>query len=505
MLFLAATAALVGCHHQRKTLVPDVPQNGDATARARFIEARATFQRDGSGAKDFREIVDRFPNDPIVPWAELYAGMASIKARQYDEADKALAHVIEVNADPGLVQRAQLFEGITKNYRGDAAGAVALLTKSEKAVENDDERTEYLAALAYAGSTVAPLQSFRVFDELYGRVTPTERAAIVGRLEDIVAAADINLLGRSFDGLDHKGPSFAIVASKLAVAAEQMGNGEMAARLRDEAMPARAAIGLPKTIPSTGVVATTGSGDPSLVGAVVPLGGKANAIGEAAVTGLGIVAGAGGTTGTAAIEVRAAQDATSSADAVDALARGNVIAIVGPVHGESVDAAAARAEQLGVVLLSLSTAADQRQTGKFVFHVVHSAEARARALARRAIDHGVTTFAVLSPDNAYGKSVTAAFVDAVGKANGKIVTKVTYPATEKSFTSYAGKLDGTWQAVFVPDNAVRLALIAPALDAAGRKPQPLGTKKVLGGRPILLLATADNLTDRYATDAGRHS
>jgi ABC-type branched-subunit amino acid transport system substrate-binding protein len=93
----------------------------------------------------------------------------------------------------------------------------------------------------------------------------------------------------------------------------------------------------------------------------------------------------------------------------------------------------------------------------------------------------------------------------VGKANGKIVTKVTYPATEKSFTSYAGKLDGSWQAVFVPDNAIRLALIAPALDAAGKKPQPLGTKKVLGGRPILLLSTADNLTDRYATDAGRHS
>ena len=39
---------LAGCPRStRKTLVPDVPQHGDAQARSRFLEAKSRFLRDG--------------------------------------------------------------------------------------------------------------------------------------------------------------------------------------------------------------------------------------------------------------------------------------------------------------------------------------------------------------------------------------------------------------------------------------------------------------------------
>src|SRR5512144_819175 len=137
--------------------------------------------------------------------------------------------------------------------------------------------------------------------------------------------------------------------------------------------------------------------------------------------------------------------------------------------------------------------------------MMHSGEARARALAQRALGRGITRFAVLAPESGYGKTLSAAFVDEVSRGGGTIVSNVTYKADTRSFAGIIGKVTGTWDAIFVPEDAATLALIAPALDVSGAKPRPLGTKKVRGGRPVLLLSTAENLTGAFLVDAGRHA
>ncbi len=507
LALLTLVVALVACPRgTRKTLVPDLPQNGDAQARARFAEARAKFLRDGRNGAEFREIAEDFPDDPIVPWAELYGGIAAIKERKFDLAITSLTGVIKGDTDPGLTLRAELFLGIAKNYTGDPAGAVRLLKKAERAIENDDERTEFLAALAYATAQgERPLAALAVFDELYRRVTATEKALIVARVEEIVAAAEPATLGRMFDEIaDRKGPTYAASASRLALLADAAGNGAEGQRLREVAAPVREALGLPRTIgPATS--GGGGSGDPTLVGAVLPLGGKQQRVADAAVAGLGLAAGVPDAKGIAPIEIRAANDAGGSEIAVEDLARANVIAVIGPIDSASVDAAGARAEGLGVPLLSLSTAAEKNQSSKFVFHIVHSGEARSRALAQRALAKGVKKFAVLAPENGYGRAMTAAFTGELAKGGGTVVTSVTYKADTKSFAGFTAKLSGDWDAVFVPAQADVLGLIAPALAATGKIPKPAGTKKVIGGRPILLLSTAENLTASYLMDAGRHS
>jgi len=238
---------------------------------------------------------------------------------------------------------------------------------------------------------------------------------------------------------------------------------------------------------------------------VLPLGGKQLRVAEAAAAGLGLAAGVTDGQGVAAVEVRAATDAAASASAVEDLARGNVVAVIGPIDSASVDAAGSRADNLGVPLLSLSTAAEKNAGGRFVFHMIHSGEARSRVLAQRALAKGVRKFAVLASENGYGRAMTAAFVDEVKRGGGTIVTTVTYKADTKSFAGFTAKLTGEWDAVFAPAQADVLGLIAPALAATGKIPKPVGTKKVIGGRPILLLSTAENLTAAYLVDAGRHS
>jgi ABC-type branched-subunit amino acid transport system substrate-binding protein len=506
VVVLLVGLAACGGRKTRKTLVPEVPKTGDVQARSRFQEARAKFLRDGRGGEEFRAIVEEYPDDPIVPWAQLYAGIAALKERKFEDAAAALKPVLASDI-PGLTQRAQLFMGITKNYLGDASGALGLLKDGARAIENDDERTEYLAAVAFATSVVEPMRSLGYFDQLYPRVTATERSVIVARVEEVVAAANPNAVRKAFDDLDdRKGPAMAAVASRLVVLAEQAGNASEAQRMREAAAPARIAVGLPRTI---GVeTASSGSGNPGLVGAVMPAG-KSKAA-DAATAGLGVAAGVSGGTGASpparlAIEVRYAGDASAAALGVEELVKQNVIAIVGPIDGPSVDAAGGRAEGLGVPLLSLATRPEERTKGRFVFHMRHSAEARARALARRALGLGVKTFAILAPEDKYGEFVGAAFADEVKKGGGAIVKTVTYPADTKSFPKFAGKLTGTWEALFVPEEATKLALIAPSVSATKRIPKPFGTKTTPGGRPILLLSTAEGITGTFLADAGRHA
>jgi ABC-type branched-subunit amino acid transport system substrate-binding protein len=511
LLVLAAA-----CHTgTRKTLVPDVPTNGDPAARSEFLDAKAKFLGSADSrqsAAEFQRIVDQFPNDPIVPWAELYAGIAAVKAHKFAEADGQLGKVLARPTNEGVTAKAQLWLGISKNYEGDFADVKKLLLGPDRAIENDEERTEYLAAVAYAlAGGDQPLAALPVFDQLWSRITPTERAVALGSIEAIVQTAAPDALKRTYDELvDRRGPSIAIVGSRLALIADINGDAAGAAKRRDDIAPARTAAGLPRAITEVSAGATkasAGGGDPSLIGAVVPLGSKReNRVAEAAVAGLGLAAGATDGKGIAAIETRAAIDKAEAADAVDKLAAANVIAIVGPIEGVAVDAAGARAESAGVPLISLATAPEQRTANRYVFHIRHSAEARARTLARLALGKGITRFAVFGPDNGYGKAVTAAFTEVVEKAGAAIVKRVTYPKDTKSFAKQAKELGDGFQAVFVPDSAETLALAAPAIAAAGNIPKAMPfPKKVLGGRPVLLLSTAEDLTNDFLTSAGRHA
>ncbi len=506
VLALALVVALAACHRTRKTLVPDVPKTGSSIARTRFIDARAKFLRDGSGGEEFERIVEDYPEDPIAPWAQLYAGISAVATHRYEAAAASLEPILaNREVDPGIRRRSELFLGIAYNYLGKVDKALPLLRQftgsQEPAIENDAERTEYLAALAYATASVDPVASLPIFDQLYARVTPTERAMITARCQEVTAAADPAALEKVFGDLDKNGPAMAAVASRLAIAAAQAGNAEKAKAMREAAAPARRAVGLPSTIDIA--IIPSGGGKAGLVGAVMP--NRRSHASEAVQAGLGLASGAAGGEGVVAVEIRHARDPAAAAVAVDSLAKQDVVAIVGPLDGASVDAATVRADELGVPLLSLTSRPDQRKPSKYVFHVRHSAEARARTLARYALGKGVTTFAILSPEDNYGRSVGAAFADEVKKGGGTIVTTVTYPSGTKSFVKYAGRLSGTFVGLFVPDTANELALIAPAASASGKIPKPLGTKKLKAGRPIVLMSTAEGLTGLFVVQAERHA
>ena len=506
--FIATMLALLGaCPKSRKTLVPSIPTTGDASARSRFQEARARFERDGGGVEDFAAIVREYPDDPIAPFAQLYAGMSAVTTGDHEFAVTSLQALIDKDGavDEGLLRRAELYLGIARTYKGEHARALPLLARSERAVENDDERGLWTAAMAVAtASSQDPRSALPWFDRWWKIARPQEKGYILRRLDEVSTSAAGDRARAAYGDLDKAGPAAAILGWRVATDLDAAAQADQARTVRSEIAGARKALDLPVG----DVRVPTGERDGSrtgLVAAALPLEGKQGRVGEAVLRGLALGAGSLGGPPAVTALVQDAATAEGATAAVDAAVAAGAVAVIGPIDSDAVDAAAARAGDKAIPLLSLSPRADERKTGEWVFHVMHSAEARARALARRAHAGGARRFAILAPDSGYGRAVTAAFKAEVARLGGAIETEVTYPADTKSFAGTVKKLTGTWQAVFVPEQADRLELIAPALAAGGLVPRPFGARKVPQGRPVVLLSTAEGAGPDYVRDAGRHS
>jgi len=211
-------------------------------------------------------------------------------------------------------------------------------------------------------------------------------------------------------------------------------------------------------------------------------------------------------------------DAERAARGVSELTREEaVIGILGAAERKSGGAALAEATQDGMPMLALDDQAPGAlSTG---FQLIHSPEARVTELARRALKLGVRDFAILGPDSASGKRLREAFRREVTAGGGRITAEATYVAGVTSFSGPVAALKKSPpQAVFVPDSADRLELIAPALAFADLWPQPWAPPKGAGqgrarpaaepGKPrarnILLLSTANDLSPKLLQNAGRY-
>jgi ABC-type branched-subunit amino acid transport system substrate-binding protein len=200
-----------------------------------------------------------------------------------------------------------------------------------------------------------------------------------------------------------------------------------------------------------------------------------------------------------------ARDTTSGTSAIRTevrnLAADQSVALIGPFDGQAVNEAGTEAASVGLPVISLSP---RGSSGPSVFAIRHSAEDRARLLARHAYKAGVRDFALLAPQTSYGRAVGKAFKQEVEALGGAVVVEVTYAKNVTAFGDVVEKLKKPWSAIFVPDLASRLQLIAPALASANLHAMPRGRKSKFG-RSIMLLSTAEGVSRGFLRSAGRYS
>ena len=150
--------------------------------------------------------------------------------------------------------------------------------------------------------------------------------------------------------------------------------------------------------------------------------------------------------------------------------------ILGPLFAQSVPATASLARARGVSVIAFST--DSSVAGRGVYLLSFLPESDVNRIVDYSAGTGKRAYAALLPENAYGNVVEAAFKQAVGRKNGRVVAFEKYGADRAGSARNVAQQLGSADALLLADDGDTVAAMADALTAAGanlRNIQLLGT------------------------------
>jgi ABC-type branched-subunit amino acid transport system substrate-binding protein len=194
-------------------------------------------------------------------------------------------------------------------------------------------------------------------------------------------------------------------------------------------------------------LAATSTGEKFNIGVILPLTGKFSAYGNRALEGILLAAKSYAPTREGDFRLFIEDSASSPAMAQQAVetlvAEHDVMAIIGPLNWKESVATAERAQQLGVMNLSLSAKEGIADKGAYLFQNAITPRIQFDNLAQFCIlERQLKRFAILAPNDNFGKDIAGQFWDAVEKYGGKVVAYQSYPADEKDFQAEVQELVG---------------------------------------------------------------
>jgi len=502
-----------------------VDRGGDAD----FAAARAKFDKgDREGAQAALEaFLAQHPSNANRPAADAMLGRLAL-ARGDAVAAKRLLSQAAAGLPGDAGSGARYYLGFAELRLGNPARARELLSPfvpkgAPPPAAGDDAAIELRGALAEATGPADPAEGLELWEGYYHAARDAEKAWARRRATELAGRLSPEAAWRAWGAAAPGGLTRAVLGGRAAAHLRDKGDPAGAAFVDTETNSARHSLGF------DAAGSPVGPGDPTRLGLALPLSGKFQVVGEAALRAAMLAAGTpaagvAGNGGTTQLILRdTATDAERAARGVAELTRGEaVIGIVGAASPKAGPAAITQASEDGIPVLALEDAAPGALTT--AFQMIHAPDMRATALARQALKAGARRFALLGPDSTTAKRLREAFRKAVIAAGGTVVAEATYVTGATSFAGPIGSLKKTpFDAVFVPDSADRLALIAPALAVADLWPQPWsaeaakraaesskGRGKDVNGKggakakPILLLSTANDLSHKLLANAGRY-
>lgn len=181
------------------------------------------------------------------------------------------------------------------------------------------------------------------------------------------------------------------------------------------------------------------------IGVILPLSGPYRQYGERALAAIKMVFQANSPY-TLVVKDNGDDTATATQAVEDLVLKDHVIAIIGPLFSAPAVAAAHKAQELGVPMLSLSHQPGLPQIGPYIFRTALTVEAQAKMLAKSAFDEmHMSRFAILYPRNRYGQDFAKAFAQEVSARHGEIRGIESYEPNQTTFSEPIRKLVGRWE------------------------------------------------------------
>ncbi len=245
----------------------------------------------------------------------------------------------------------------------------------------------------------------------------------------------------------------------------------------------------------------------NLIGCLIPLHGPFAIYGEEVLNGIqlgaGFFAGSEGQDQDLELFVRDTQgEPDLAASEVEEMAsKERILAIIGPLSSKSATAAAKKAQELGVPIITLTQKEGITAEGTMVFrNFLTPAREISGLVDKVAGEMGLKRFAILYPENAYGRYLMNLFWDKIEEYGGIVTAVESYKPAQTDFGAEIKKMVGLYyprpestqqvlkamkypsyevgtevepeteekpepiidfDAVFIPDSAEKVAMIAP--------------------------------------------
>jgi ABC-type branched-subunit amino acid transport system substrate-binding protein len=500
---LLAALLLVSC-------VTPQPAQQPGTAAARVPDAEADMFRKArllhdagrydEAAKAYADFLQQYPQSSLADEAMVRRGVALEKAGQLKAAETELSAFLEKHPTSAWKNAAAVELATVQEQLGKKPRTGAQMSETE--------RQEAISSLSQTWA-----QSGHGTEELRAAVRAVEASpAAMPQLLAALDAAPSQDVAQLVAELDKRSPAWPPAALKLARVQWHAGDHAHATDLASDIL--RVTGGTGDFAAGARVIEdrtrAPAEVKPGLIGIVLPLSGSYKAFADQALNAIALTLDLQGR-GNVRVSIKDSKgEPDTAADAVEELWREGAVAILGPLALEEGYAAATRAQQLGIPMISLSRAESLTQIGEWIFRDMPPASAQAKAVADYAAKKlGAKAFGVLQPDSQYGDDMSRYFWDAVEAEGGEVRAYEHYPmrtttfkpfvqrmvgrspqdlAARKEFADEAEKIASEikdpyrkrkalsqlrnqqapvvdFDAIFIPDGARTIRLIAPAIAA----------------------------------------
>jgi len=516
---LLGCAAVLCCAGGRTVMVdgravPYEQAQNDSFGRARAALAAGSYD---DAAALYAQFLTDFPDSELCDEARLRRGQALERAGKLEEAQALLQDLLEKYPTTRFKHPAAMELATVQGKLAQKAGAkgaaqkaaqkpplIAEMTEAER-----QEATQTLSAAFTPISAAAPSGLRSAARAAESAPLGPDRDAKLAAYAQALAEAPVGDVAALMTELDPHSPAWPLAALRLAQLEMHIGDRLHAQALAQQLLDAQPPQGVANDAHALlQILGATGQVKPMLIGVALPLTGKLKQFAAPTMDAIALLLDPAGK-GPFIVSVKDTKsDPDGAAQAVEDLAREGAIAIIGPIGLVEGPAAAVRAQQLGVPMISLSRAEGLTAIGPYIFRDMLTNSAQARAVADYAMKKlGAKTFGVLQPDSNYGDEMVRYFWDALDQGGGEVRAYERYPTEATTFKPFIAKMVGKFNlgergeyleeerkiaseitdpyrkrkalsqlknqtapliefdALFIPDDARKVRLIAPAVAA----------------------------------------
>ncbi|MGB9498494.1 MAG: ABC transporter substrate-binding protein [Dissulfuribacterales bacterium] len=411
----------------------------------------------------YQAYLAKYPDTPLVPAALIKEGLIRVNRQQYEKAHAIFQRVIEAYPASAYALQASVEELAVFYRQGKFQRAI---NYSEKLLAMILSRDQIVRVSLIAGDSYMALQSpknaYAVFLNAYGKARSADRQKVISRLKAAISLMSPSDISLELETLNGQFPSGYLMYQQGLI---YMNDG----RLDDAVVSfsdfvdkfpdhedAETAKQLIADLESSVLY------DRNIIGCILPLSGKYEFIGHQALAGIEFaLATFSRQEGVHLVKILikdSVSDPALAQQAVKELADSHVSAIIGPII--TAESAATAAQELRVPIITMTQKPDITDIGDYVFRNFLTPGMQIKALVSYAAGSlDANRFAILYPDESYGKIFMNLFWDETIQTGGTIVGVEAYDPKDTDFADPVKKLVGLYYEI--PEDLIEKEIYVP--------------------------------------------